>query len=217
MKYVNEADEEKKEEEKDNDPNQMPSRFMLLYGADDEELEKLGNIDDHPDNFEDMPEEDKHKISVKMLRKGLKLLGYEIEDNDDPFDDAVYHAFLQYHRQHGRVKLDGVYEDENDHRKSFDRIADKYGVFTWKYFYDKCNGKVDHRRIIEELSGEYGDELLTEKGADPQIYKPGISYHYVWVPFCAMVDLGEEFKEEKVEFEIYNCKNMMRLEEGYCS
>jgi hypothetical protein len=143
MKYVNEEDEEKKEEEKDNDPNQMPSRFMLLYGADDDELRKQGNIDEHPDNFKDGPEEDKQKISVKMLRKGLKLLGYNVEENG-PFDDAVYHAFLHYHRQHGRVKLDGVYEDEDDHGKPLDRIADKYGAFTWKYFHDEYNGEVDH-------------------------------------------------------------------------
>jgi hypothetical protein len=202
MKYVNEADEEKKNNEKDNDPNQMPSRFMLLYGADDKELEKQGNIDDHPDNFKDGPEEDKQKISVNMLRKGLKLLGYDVGDNDAPFDDTVYHAFLQYHWQHGRVKLDGVYEDDDDHKKPLDHIANKYGAFTWKYFHDKYNGKVNHERIIEELSGEYGDELLAEKGANPQMYKPGVSYHYMWVPFHAKVELDGEYLSEKIKYQI---------------
>jgi len=187
MKYVKETDEEKKEKEKDNDPNLMPSRFMLLYGADDDELRKQGNIDDHPDNFEDQPE---HKICVEMLRKGLILLGYNIEEKG-PFDDLVYHAFLQYHWQHGRVKWDNVYECDDDHEKPLDRIADKYGVFTWKYFEEEHEGEVDHDRIIEALSPEYGDELLAEKGADPQRYKPGVAYHYVWVPFHVTVELGE--------------------------
>jgi len=35
----------------ENDPNQMPTRFMLLYGMDDR---KLQEIDEHPDNF-DLP------------------------------------------------------------------------------------------------------------------------------------------------------------------
>jgi hypothetical protein len=74
---------------------------------------------------------------------------------------------------------------------------------------------------VEELSGEYGDELLTEKGANPQMYKPGISYHYVWVPFHATVELDEkyqdeEYQDEEIKYEIYNCKNMMLVKEGDC-
>jgi uncharacterized Zn-binding protein involved in type VI secretion len=71
-----------------NDPNIMPTRFMLIYGADDG---KLQTIDDHPDKFEN----EEHKINVKNLRKGLKMLGYKVKD-DGPYDDEVYHAHIQY-------------------------------------------------------------------------------------------------------------------------
>jgi hypothetical protein len=212
MKYIKETDEKKKDEEKDNDPNQMPSRFMLLYGADDDELHRQGNIDDHPDNFENLPEEKQQQISVNMLRKGLKLLRYDIEDAG-PFDDMVYHAFLQYHWRRGRVNLEDVYEDSADHEKPLHRIADKYGAFTWKYFHDKYNSKIDHQRIIEELNDEYGDELLAEKGADPQMYKPGVAYHYMWVPFHAILKMGEEFKsEEEIEVQIFDGEGMILVE-----
>lgn len=179
------------------------------HPADDDELRKQGNIDNHPDNFEDQPE---HKICVEMLRKGLILLGYEIEEKG-PFDDLVYHAFLQYHWQHGRVKWDNVYECDDDHEKPLDRIADKYGVFTWKYFEEEHEGEVDHERIIEALSPEYGDELLAEKGADPQRYKPGVAYHYVWVPFSATVEMGEEYQGKELKYKIVNRKNGMLLKE----
>jgi hypothetical protein len=172
----------------------MPSRYMLLYGADDKELEKLGNINDNPDNFQGAPEDKQQKISVEMLRKGLKTLRYNVEDNTDPFDDIVYHAFLQYHWQYGRIKLDAVYEESDDLKKPLEEVAGKYGVFTWKYLHDNHNGDVNHERLMEELTPEYGDELLMEKGANPQMYKPGVSYHYVWVPFCPTFIFDGEFE-----------------------
>jgi hypothetical protein len=213
-RYVAETDKEKNEAEQDNDPNLMPSRFMLLYGADDEGLRGQGNINDHPDRFEG----EEHEISVANLRKGLKLLGYNIEENSR-FDDALYHAFLQYHWQHGRVRLGGVYEEDDDFEKPLDDIADKYGMFTWKIFQDKYNGKVDHDNIQKELNTEYGDELLTEKGADPQTYRPGVAYHYVWVPFRLTINRNEEESkargdEKESKYEILDGKNYTRVAEG---
>ena len=73
----------------DNDPNLMPTRFMLLYGMEDS---KIKDINDHPDCFED----EEHKINVKNLRRGLKLLGYEIKSEDGPFDDEVWIAFVKF-------------------------------------------------------------------------------------------------------------------------
>jgi hypothetical protein len=48
------TDEAKKEEEKDNDPPLMPSRYMLLYGSEDGKLRGQGI-------FEGLPE---HEISI---------------------------------------------------------------------------------------------------------------------------------------------------------
>jgi hypothetical protein len=59
----------------DNDPNIMPTRSMLLYGADDL---KLKTTDKHPDNFENAPE---HKITISNLRNGLRLLGAKIAES----------------------------------------------------------------------------------------------------------------------------------------
>jgi len=178
-RYVDEEDEDKKEKEKNNDPNLMPSRYMLLYGADDEGLQGQENLDDYHDKFDD---EEDIKISVANLRKGLQALDFKIEE-DGPFDDKVYHAFLQFHWNKGRIRLAGVYAEEDDSGKSFDAVAEKYGMFTWKTIQDEYNGTVDHKRIQEDLNTEYGDELLKEKGADPTMFRPGVAYHYLWVPF----------------------------------
>ncbi len=71
-----------------NDPNLMPTRFMLLYGMDDN---KLKEIDDHPDRFEG----EEHKITVANLRKGLRLLGYEVAE-DGAYDDEVLRAHMAF-------------------------------------------------------------------------------------------------------------------------
>jgi len=71
-----------------NDPNVMPTRFMILYGADDS---KLQQIDDHPDKFEN----EEHKINVANLRKGLKLLGYEVKDSG-PYDEELLREHIRY-------------------------------------------------------------------------------------------------------------------------
>ena len=73
----------------DNDPNIMPTRFMLLYGADDS---KLRSIDKHPDNFDGAPE---HKITVTNLCKGLRMLGAKIPETG-VYDDQLLKAHIQY-------------------------------------------------------------------------------------------------------------------------
>jgi hypothetical protein len=212
-RYVDEEDEDKKDEEKDNNPYLMPSRFMLLYGADDEGLQGQVNLDDHPDRFKEKEEE--HKISVANLRKGLKILEYNVEETGS-FDDKVYHAFLQYHWDKGRVRLAGVYPEDDDADKTMDAVAEKYGMFTWKTIQDEYSGEADHDRIQEDLNTEYGDGLLREKGADPVKFRPGVAYHYVWVPHNAKVNMGKGVNAEKVKFQIFNRDTMKCVVERDC-
>lgn len=72
----------------ENDPQLMPTRFMILYGADDA---KLRQIDDHPDLFDG----EEHQVNVANLRKALILLGYEIAETG-PYDDEVLQAHFRY-------------------------------------------------------------------------------------------------------------------------
>jgi uncharacterized Zn-binding protein involved in type VI secretion len=71
-----------------NDPNVMPTRFMILYGADDS---KLQCIDKHPD----CADGEDHKINVTNLRKGLKLLGHDIAESG-PYDDELLKAHISF-------------------------------------------------------------------------------------------------------------------------
>ncbi len=92
----------------DNDPNGMPTRFMLLYGADDT---KLQQIDDHPDRFDG----EEHKITVANLRKGLRLLGYEVAE-EGAYDEELLQAHLRYLSTAtsgvSPEALDELYDDE---------------------------------------------------------------------------------------------------------
>ena len=74
--------------EANNDPNLMPTRFMILYGADDS---KLQTIDQHPD----CADGESHPINVENLRKGLRYLGYDVAESG-PYDDEVAKAHAEY-------------------------------------------------------------------------------------------------------------------------
>jgi len=190
----------------DNDPNIMPTRFMILYGADDN---KRSEIDDYPDSFGDEPD---HKMSVKKLREALIIFGNYNLEKTGPFDDDVYFAFMQYLRQYNRVDLDRNFADDEFYEDTkSEHFAKEHGVFTWKYFEDH---DCDHDSIVEELNPEYGDELLTEKGANLQDYLPGVSYHYPCVPFRAAIDLGGEYQGQEVKYVIINCEKMTLVDEG---
>jgi hypothetical protein len=169
--------------EKDNDPNLMPSRYMLLYGADDGKLRGQGNIDEHPDNFDGLPE---HEISVTNLRNALILMGQDVEETG-PFDEPLFWALLQYIRRFGRADWNFVNEDKADAERPLDDVAERYGLATWKSFYgDECGdgeGGVDHKKVIKKINSTYGDELLKEKGGVPHDYRSSICYRSLFV-FC---------------------------------
>jgi len=211
-RYVDETDEAKKENEKNNDPNLMPSRFMLLYGADDEKLRRQGNLDNHPDNFDGQPE---HEISVVNLRRALRLLGYNVEDSG-PFDQGLFTVFLLYLNRFSRVDINRVPQDDSDAEKPMERVANKYGAATWKYFYEQeggdGEGNLDHDRIIKKFDNAYGDELIKEKDGDPRNYISSICYHYPWVPFRLTVNVGDGYEvTESATYEIRKRDNNVRL------
>jgi len=219
-RYVDETDDAKKEDEKDNDPNLMPSRYMLLYGADDDKLRGLGNIDEHYDNFDGRQE---HEICVANLRKALILLGHDISESG-PFDEQLLWAFLLYLRRFGRADWNFVHEDNADAEKPLDDVADKYGLATWKCFYgDECGdgeGGVEHKKVMKKINSTYGDELLKEKGGIPHDYRSSLCYHYPWVPFSLTINRGEEEKtdkkdeDKKVRYKIYDGERDALIAEG---
>lgn len=65
----------------DNDPNLMPSRFMLLPGSSDEGLEAQGNLDPFP--WPVHPDGPQH-FSVAFLKYCLRLGGYLESDEPSP-------------------------------------------------------------------------------------------------------------------------------------
>ena len=211
----------------DNDPNIMPTRFMLLYGADDS---KLRSIDKHPDNFDSAPE---HKITVSNLCKGLRMLGAKIPETG-VYDDQLLKAHIQY-----ISRLTGHQLEKNtvhivEEGESLGAIARKYGLPTWKYLYQINKDKIgDNPDLlvkgtelqIPQWDSTSGDEKIALKGGDPEYYAHGRHYKYPWVPFSAtMVDeKGEVIKkddnEEKLDYEIRDREsgNVLVSGEAECS
>ena len=183
-----------KDNNKNNDPNIMPTRFMLLYGADDS---RLREINSHPDRFEGTD----HRINVENLRKGLKLSGYDA-GTDGPFDDTLLSAFMEYLKNFQPVDFYRI--DEHDNRGN---LMLKYGMPSWKYFDEND----DHKSIMKELSPKYGDELVTKAGGDTRFDKFMFCYRYPWVAF--RLALNKEKRGDGV-YEIFNSLNNELIEKN---
>lgn len=177
-----------KDEEPDNDPNQMPSRFMLLYGMDDG---SLAEEDDHPDIFEGGEE---HKINIANLRKGLKLLGYEVAESG-AYDDDVYAAHMQYL---SHVKMGAQREEAHIVQSGEDlgSISQEYGIPSWKYLYELNKEAIGENPDLLEEGVELelpqwdttsGDEKFEEKDQKAFSYCHGLRYYYPWVPISLTV------------------------------
>ena len=174
-----------KDPDSKNDPNQMPTRFMLLYGMDDS---KLKTIDKHPDNFESAPA---HKINIANVRKGLRLLGYKVAENG-PYNDEVLKAHAQYLASatgHGTEKTEEKYTTKKN--DSLGSIAHTFGLVSWKYLYQINKDIIgDNPDLLKEgtvltipqWDATKGDEKIVAKEADPKKYVGALGYRYVWVP-----------------------------------
>jgi uncharacterized Zn-binding protein involved in type VI secretion len=173
----------------DNDPQCMPTRFMLLYGGQDE---KLRVVDLHPDSFENGPE---HRITIANLRAGLRLLGATLAENGG-YDEELLAAHGHYlHRMAAcQVRPEGVHVVEPG--ESLGDIAVKYGLPSWKYLYQiNAESIGDNPDLLAagtqlqlpQWDSTAGDEMIRAKGADPSWYAHGLGYRYPWVPFSATI------------------------------
>ncbi len=205
------------EEIPDNNPNLMPTRFMLLPGADDS---KLSETDLHPDNFEGAED---HTINVINLQKGLNLLGEEVPA-DGIFDNKTEEAFLRFLEKQAGVKppvseKKHIVEDGED----LGSIAEMYGMTSWKYLYELNKETVgenpdllsaETELIIPGTESTSGDEMITEKGYRAEDYIGGIRYHYVWVPFSLSILDEHETpleNEEPMEFSLIDLEQECEL------
>jgi hypothetical protein len=168
----------------ENDPNQMPTRFMLLYGADDN---KLQQIDDHPDRADG----EEHKINMANLRKALRALGYDVAETG-PYDEEVFRAHTAYLSSalSGNPETDAEYTSASD--DDLGSIAHRFGLPSWKYLYEKNKQAIgDNPDLLKpgtllevpQWDSTSGDEKIEAKGVRASDYIGGLSYRYPWAPF----------------------------------
>lgn len=186
-----------------NDPNLMPTRFMILYGADDT---KLKTIDNHPDGFEGKVE---HEINIVNLKKALRLMGGKVNEST-LYDEET----LLAHRDFIHRLTSQTIQQEKTHfveeNETLGSIASKYGLCTWKYLYQINKNTIGEnpdllRTGIElkipQWDSTGGDEKIEEKGAKPSEYTGGTKYRYPWVPFS--FSLGVSPAEKTTASESY--------------
>ena len=216
-----------------NDPNIMPTRFMILFGADDS---KLKEIDLHPDNFKGRPD---HRMNVANLTRALRISGHDIEESK-VYDIDIFMAHLAYLKWINRYVR--KYQDIHVVQKgeTFGTVASTYGLVSWKHLYEfnrETAGenpdllRPDIKLKIPKWDSTTGDELLEAKGAQSSLYTGGIKYRYPWIPlsFSMVTGRGELYCEERADgarspvfgksrkYQIANRSNGEIIEEGKIS
>lgn len=168
-----------------NDPNKMPSRFLLLPGSDDSKLEAT---DAHY-------YEESHKVSISNLRKGLNAIGHDCTV-DGSFDQALQDAFEKYLQSLTFPKKNNASIHKVQKGETLGGIALKYGLHSWKQIYDLNKNTIgsnpDFIRAGKELkipdrSSSRGERLIRNAGGDPQKLMGGVRYVYPWVHFSIML------------------------------
>ena len=132
-------------------------------------------------------------MTVKNLRKGLRLLGAEIAE-DGAYNDDVLQAHTQYAGRLRQPRQSGNAKHVVAPGESLGAIAASYGLPTWKYLYETNKNVVGENPDLLRQGTELqipgwdttsGDEKIAAKGADAMEYAPGSHYRYPWVPFSA--------------------------------
>ena len=137
-----------KEGDKNNDPNLMPSKFMLLRDASDKKLaakktDGESNLCEFP---YDLHKDAKETMSVRNLRRHLILAGFLSEELDDPadtktefeLDSAIYEAVCA-HIDWAALAIEGelsggVYKVQKGDCLS--DIADAHGIREWRMLWE---------------------------------------------------------------------------------
>lgn len=170
-----------KKVEHGNNPNKMPTRFLLLPGADDTKLEST----------DAQPDEKSHKISVANLRKGLIALGYDCAV-EGLFDQTLQEAFDKYLQSLTFPKKYDTSIHKVQKGETLGGIALKYGLHSWKQIYnlnkDAIGSNPDLIKIGKDLkipdrSSSRGEHLIRNGGGDPKKLMGGTRYVYPWVHF----------------------------------
>jgi len=164
----------------DNDPNRMPTKYMLLYGAEDG---KLHEINDHPDKSEN----EDHKITVFNLRKSLILQGAVIEKTG-PYDFSVFEAYRNYFVQFVKGIRKGLNHTISK-GEDLGKIARMYMLSSWKYLYEFNKEIIGNNPDlltegtelnIPQWDSTQGDEMIAEKGGKVEKYIGGLIWRYPW-------------------------------------
>lgn len=198
-----------------NDPNLMPSRFLLLQGATDKTLEAKKNLNPFPYALHDQAPE---TISVHSLRRHLVLMGYldsVLADKDKDVDfelDVEFRDAMGAYLNDSALAVDGALDGGTYTTKPGDNlsdIADAHGIREWRVLWQLNKDKLgEDWDVIPEKTGlRLPDtsknplvDWFRENGWDDYL-NPDLGYEYpgkyLSLTFTDEQDKPLEFKDEK--------------------
>lgn len=184
----------------DNDPNQMPTRFLLLPGMDDEKLKKA---DMHPGAKTGEP----HVINITNLRIALNALGYACAATG-PFNGELLTALKKYlGGRNATPHTPKTYMVKQG--DTLGKIAKEQGVPDWGILYEankKQIGPSPHllkegiKLEIPNVDLEDGKRRIRARGPAAEKYFGASGYRYPWS--LLSIDLGRIAMEADQPFEI---------------
>jgi LysM repeat protein len=184
----------------DNDPNQMPTRFLLLPGMDDEKLEKA---DTHPA----AKAGEAHTLNITNLRKALNALGHSCAPTG-PFDGELLTAMKKY--LGGRMaapRAPKTYMVKKG--DTLGKIAKEHGLPDWGILYEankKQIGPSPHllkegiKLEIPNVDLQDGKRRIRARGPSAEKYFSASGFRYPWS--LLSIDLGRIAAEAEQPFEI---------------
>ena len=183
-----------------NDPNQMPTRFLLLPGMDDGKLKKA---DTHPVAKTGAA----HVLNIANLRKALNALGHTCVSTG-PFDGELLTAMKKYlGGRNAAPRAPKTYIVKQG--DTLGKIAKEQGLPDWGILYEankKQIGPSPHllkegiKLEIPNVDLEDGKRRIRARGPAAEKYFSASGYRYPWS--LLSIDLGPIAAEADQPFEI---------------
>ncbi len=190
------------EEGDDNDPHWMPSRFMLLPGANDDTLREKEHLDEFQHTLHS--ELTNKELSVANLAQGLKDIGllnatYEVVAFDTVIKDA-YFEFLSHVKTPSENVSD--FEEQFTHTvqkgETLSSIQTTYSLPSWYMLYEINESDIENQDVLTEgqeirLPTRENNPLRDKmEKYDFEKYLGGECYQYTYYYFSMSLYINDE-------------------------